>query len=118
MSSKDEFRHVLQLSPLRNSSTATTPEELVDEQLRHFGIDPGSPGGEALARLVTQLGEANCAAHELWELTTQTLARLDRADAWPETREPASWRLHWRHWWSQWPPQAQRPRKPRPRARP
>ena len=46
--SSDSFRHALQLSPLRNSSTATTAAELVAEQLRHFGIDPGSPGGLAL----------------------------------------------------------------------
>ncbi len=93
--SKDGFRHALQLSPLRNSSTATTTEELVAEQLRHFGIDPESPGGQALARLVTQLGAANAAAHELWELTNQTLARLDRADriAWYNAKRFACFQL-------------------------
>jgi O-acetylhomoserine (thiol)-lyase len=93
--STDGFRHALQLSPLRNSSTATTTGELVAEQLRHFGIDPGSPGGEALARLVTQLGAANCAAHELWELTTKTLDRLDRADriAWFNAKRFACFQL-------------------------
>ena len=80
MDSSEEFRHARQLSPQRNSSEASTADELVAEQLRHFGIDPGSPGGQALARLVGHLGGANAAAHELWELTTRTLSHLDRAD--------------------------------------
>jgi len=95
VSSQDEFRHALQLSPLRNSSQATTPAELVAEQLRHFGIDPESPAGQALARLVTQLGAANCAAHEMWELTTQILSKLDRADriAWYNAKRFACFQL-------------------------
>ena len=80
MNDHDEFRHALQLSPLRHSSAATSSAELVDEQLRHFGIDPATPGGQALGRLVARLGAANAAAHELWELTTQTLDTLDRRD--------------------------------------
>ena len=95
MSGNDEFRHALQLSPLRNSSTATTTGDLVAEQLLHFGIDPGSAGGQALARLVSQLGAANCAAHELWEITTQTLSGLDRADriAWFNAKRFACFQL-------------------------
>ena len=95
MSGKDEFRHALQLSPLRNSSTASTTDDLVAEQLLHFGIDPGSAGGQALARLVSQLGAANCAAHELWELTTRTLGGLDRADriAWFNAKRFACFQL-------------------------
>ena len=95
MSGADEFRHALQLSPLRNSSAATTADDLVAEQLLHFGIDPGSPGGRALARLVSLLGAANGAAHELWELTTQTLSGLDRADriAWFNAKRFACFQL-------------------------
>src|SRR6202166_2889353 len=80
MDSKEEFKHALQLSPLRHSSAATTLPGLVDEQLRHFGVDPDTEGGRALGRLVQQLGAANCAAHELWELTVRTLGSLDRQD--------------------------------------
>src|SRR5207244_2898757 len=73
MDSKAEFKHALQLSPRRHSSAATTLPGLVEEQLRHFGVDPDSEGGRALGRLVQQLAAANCAAHELWELTVRTL---------------------------------------------
>jgi O-acetylhomoserine (thiol)-lyase len=95
LSGADQFRHALQLSPLRNSSAATTADDLVAEQLLHFGIDPGSPAGEALGRLVSLLGSANGAAHELWELTTQTLAGLDRADriAWFNAKRFACFQL-------------------------
>jgi len=80
MNASEEFRHALQLSPLRHSSAAATTDELVAEQLAHFGIDSATPCGQALARLVRQLGAANAAAHELWVLTAETLGRLDRQD--------------------------------------
>jgi hypothetical protein len=95
MDSKEEFQHALQLSPLRHSSAATTLPELVIEQLRHFGVDPDSEGGRALGRLVRQLGAANCAAHELWELTVRTLGSLDRQDriAWYNAKRFACFQL-------------------------
>jgi len=95
MNANEEFRHALQLSPLRHSSAATTGAELIVEQLRHFGIDPASPGGQALGRLVGQLGAANAAAHELWALTTATLGQLDRQDriAWYNAKRFASFQL-------------------------
>ena len=95
MDRKAEFQHALQLSPLRHSSAATTLPELVDEQLRHFGVDPASEGGRALGRLVQQLGAANCAAHELWELTVRTLGSLDRQDriAWFNAKRFACFQL-------------------------
>src|SRR5258708_14018369 len=88
MNSKDEFRHALQLSPLRHSSTATTLPGLVVEQLRHFGVDPDSECGRVLGRLVRQLGAANCAAHELRALTVRTRGILNRqnATAWLEPK--------------------------------
>ena len=71
MSGNNEFRHALQLSPLRNSSTATTTGDLVAEQLLHFGIDPGSAGGQALARLVSQI------SHPVrWDACQATLQAL------------------------------------------
>ena len=36
---------VLKLSPRRNTSQATNIEEMVEEQLLHFGLDPGSDFG-------------------------------------------------------------------------
>jgi cystathionine beta-lyase/cystathionine gamma-synthase len=78
--SEPDLSHALQLSPLRHSSAATTADALVQEQLRHFGIDPASSHGIALAKLVASLGAANGAAHEIWRVTTQKLGELDRSD--------------------------------------
>jgi cystathionine beta-lyase/cystathionine gamma-synthase len=72
--------HARQLSPLRNSTTCSTVPELVDEQLRHFGLDPASPYGKALARLTGHLFNANVAVHDMMDLTARELAGLDRRD--------------------------------------
>jgi len=69
-----------QLSPLRNTTLATDAAELAREQLLHFGIDPDSDYGRTLERLATQLYSANVAAHELWRITVESLARLDRSE--------------------------------------
>ena len=69
-----------QISPLRNSTRATDPAALAAEQLHHFGIDPESEYGRALARLARTLYEANAATHELWKITLETLEGLDRSD--------------------------------------
>jgi cystathionine beta-lyase/cystathionine gamma-synthase len=89
------LRHALQLSPRRHSSGASTTAGVVVEQLMHFGIDPTSPHGEALAALVEKLYAANAAAHELWDLTSSTLATLDRADriAWFNAKRFACFQL-------------------------
>jgi O-acetylhomoserine/O-acetylserine sulfhydrylase-like pyridoxal-dependent enzyme len=74
---------------------ATTPQELVREQLEHFGIRPDSTHGQALANLVAHLGAANTAAHEVWRQTTEVLAGLDRRDriAWFNAKRFASFQL-------------------------
>jgi O-acetylhomoserine (thiol)-lyase len=89
------FIHARQLSPRRHSTTATTPQELVHEQLQHFGIQPDSPHGAALGTLVTYLGAANAAAHEVWRQTTEVLLALDRGDriAWYNAKRFASFQL-------------------------
>ncbi len=69
-----------QISPLRNTTTATAPEALAEEQLRHFGIEPSSEYGQALCRLAETLYHANAATHELWKITFDTLETLDRSD--------------------------------------
>jgi len=69
-----------QISPLRNTTTATDPTALADEQLRHFGIDPATEYGRALGRLARTIYEANAATHELWRVTLDTLGTLDRSD--------------------------------------
>jgi O-acetylhomoserine/O-acetylserine sulfhydrylase-like pyridoxal-dependent enzyme len=69
-----------QLSPRRNTTEAHDLAGLVDEQLRHFGIDPGCEYGRRLGALAAQLYGANAAAHELWAVTVRELAGLDQRD--------------------------------------
>jgi O-acetylhomoserine (thiol)-lyase len=93
--SVESFVHARQLSPRRHSSAATTSEELVREQLEHFGIRPDSAHGHALAELVRHLGSANVAAHEVWRQATEVLSGLDRCDriAWFNAKRFASFQL-------------------------
>ena len=72
--------HARELSPRRNTTTATGVDALVDEQLRHFAIDPGTEYGRRLAALAASLYSANVAAHELWQLGLRELAGLDPRD--------------------------------------
>ena len=69
-----------QISPLRNTTTATAPKALAEEQLHHFGIDPTTEYGQALCRLAENLYQANAATHDLWKITFDTLGTLDRSD--------------------------------------
>ena len=89
------FTHAVQLSPRRHSTEARTVSGLIREQLEHFGIDPDSHHGAALAKLTQALGEANAAAHDIWQLTSTTLAGLDRADriAWFNSKRFACFQL-------------------------
>lgn len=75
-----DLAHARELSPRRNSSAAGDLPGLVEEQLRHFAIDPASEYGRRLGALATQLYGANAAAHELWALTVRELAGLDQRD--------------------------------------
>ncbi len=75
-----DLTQAAQLSPRRHSTTATNIDELVTEQLQHFGIAPGSEHGKSLGALVKQLFNTNVAAHDLWAVSTRTLATLDRSD--------------------------------------
>ena len=84
-----------QLSPLRNTTTATSVADLVSEQLRHFAIDPASPHGRAMAELATSLYQANAAAQDLAAITVSALGRLDRRDriAWFNAKRFACFQL-------------------------
>lgn len=68
------------LSPLRNSTQATTIPELVAEQLRHFGIDAQGEFGAALGRIATRLYECQDDMERLWRATVESIAGLDRSD--------------------------------------
>ncbi len=95
MSQQNLFSSAVQLSPRRHSTTARTLDELVREQLEHFGIAPESPHGLALARLSRALFEANGAAQDTWRLTSETLSRLDRRNriAWFNAKRFACFQL-------------------------
>jgi O-acetylhomoserine (thiol)-lyase len=75
-----DFKHALELSPRRSTSTATDVEGLVAEQLAHFAIDPKTELGGALGRLAGHLYRANIELHQLWDLTARQLGSLDRRD--------------------------------------
>ncbi len=79
---KDASRFALarELSPRRNTTGATGIPELVDEQLRHFSIDPQSEFGRHLGELARHLYEGNTAAHRLWDVGVRELAGLEQRD--------------------------------------
>lgn len=68
-----------QLSPVRNSTTATSPEALAGEQLEHFGIKSNTPFGQALLRAATSLYQTGSELNQI-ELLCQTLADLPATD--------------------------------------
>ena len=68
------------LSPKRNTSVATSIEDLSREQLQHFGIDPNSDYGHALASLTQHLYHAQVDVQQLWKVTSATLAGLSKQD--------------------------------------
>ncbi len=72
--------HARELSPLRKTTRASSVEALVDEQLRHFSLDPASPLGRELAEVAGHVYRANEAMHGLWDETVRRLATLDRRD--------------------------------------
>ena len=76
-SSVDQMK---KLSPRRNSSTAETLEELVHEQLNHFGIAPDSPYGSTMCDIVRRMYENQSDIERLWEITMSSMNDLSQAD--------------------------------------
>ena len=68
------------LSPLRNTTRAVAAEDLSEEQLAHFGIDPATEFGRTLKQITRRLYESQSDLEELWRLTLQSIHALDRAD--------------------------------------
>ena len=68
------------LSPRRKRTLATDVEGLAREQLEHFGIQPDSDYGRALYRTAVDLYRAHADVSELWKVTQETIAGLDRKD--------------------------------------
>ncbi len=72
--------HSTALSPRRKSTTATDTVGLVTEQLHHFGIDPDTDYGRALASIASRLYEAEGDIATLARITAQAIPGLDRTD--------------------------------------
>jgi O-acetylhomoserine/O-acetylserine sulfhydrylase-like pyridoxal-dependent enzyme len=68
------------LSPRRNTTHATSIDELITEQQIHFGIDPSTPFGESLAQIVRGLYASQAGIDELWKITMESMATLDAKD--------------------------------------
>lgn len=68
------------LSPQRNSSTCTSLEELVDQQLHYFNIDSKTEYGETLARIVRRMYECQDDVESLWRLTLDSVHSLHQTD--------------------------------------
>lgn len=68
------------LSPRRNTTEAKDVDELVREQLDHFGIDHSSAFGKTLARIARRVYENQEDLEQLWAITLETVDSLDRSD--------------------------------------
>lgn len=68
------------LSPQRNSTTATTLDELVDQQLHYFGIEPNTEYGQTLGRIVRRMYECQDDVEHLWQLTLESIRSLHQTE--------------------------------------
>src|SRR5512138_2132844 len=75
-----DFELARELSPRRNTTSATDVPGLVDEQLRHFAIDPASDFGRRLGELAQHLYAGNVAVRQLWDVALRELAALEQGD--------------------------------------
>ncbi len=80
LSQAERVNAMRKLSPLRNTTQATDAEQLTQQQLAHFGIDPSSPFAETLSRLTCRLYEGQADIEQLWRETLATISTLDRSD--------------------------------------
>ena len=80
MNSTEQVATAKILSPKRNSSEASSIDELAQEQLAHFGIDAKSDYGQHLFEAAASLYKAQIDINSLWQVTSRTLENLDRKD--------------------------------------
>ncbi len=80
MSADSKTEQMKTLSPKRNTSSATTSQELAAEQLNHFYIDPETEYGQTLLRIVERMYESQCDITHLWKLTLDSINSLDQND--------------------------------------
>lgn len=76
MLTTDRLAAMRRLSPRRNSSEATNLDELVREQLEHFGIEPNSEFGQLMAQISRRMYECQYDVDQLWAITLQEMGEL------------------------------------------
>jgi len=80
MAQDDAVKLMKTLSPRRNTSTAGSLDELVAEQMAHFGVEPSTELGQSVARVAAQLYQCQADIDHLWRTTLTSMASLDRTD--------------------------------------
>ncbi|MGE0759149.1 MAG: PLP-dependent aspartate aminotransferase family protein [Pirellulaceae bacterium] len=80
MIDKQSLAAMRKLSPRRRTTAAQNEQELVEEQLAHFGIDPQSPFGTAVGDIARRLYLTGADLDRLWGATVDALQTLDRSD--------------------------------------
>jgi O-acetylhomoserine (thiol)-lyase len=68
------------LSPRRNSTQAADEDQLVAEQLQHFGLDASSDYGRTVASIARRLYETSADIDQLWRITAESIQGLDRSN--------------------------------------
>ena len=68
------------LSPRRKTSTATSLDGLVAEQLAHFAIEPDRDMGVAMGALLRNVYHAGVKLDQVWDITVRELTHLDQND--------------------------------------
>lgn len=68
------------LSPRRNSTMAANADQLVAEQLAHFGLDASSDYGRTIASIARRLYETSGDIDQLWRITAESIQGLDRSN--------------------------------------
>lgn len=75
-----DISHARRLSPRRNSTQAKDIGSLVNEQLAHFGIRPGTDYAKHLAEVAMHIYECADDLDAMWKITAGTVRSLDRTD--------------------------------------
>ena len=75
-----DFDLAREISPRRRTTGATNVDGLVEEQLKHFGIDPKSEYGQTLGDLASHLYAGHADMRRLWEVGVRELAHLGRRE--------------------------------------
>src|SRR5688572_30714550 len=73
------FAAMRRLSPRRHSSQAADEEQLVAEQLSHFGLDPDSEYGRTVAGIARRLYSTSVDIDNLGRVTAESIGALDRS---------------------------------------